>query len=287
MFGRNREMGGIKMGKNVFIIDVTKCTGCFNCFIACKDEFTDHSWLPYSAAQPETDHYWVKVNEVERGQFPKVKVSFIAQPCQHCEDPRCLKAAQNGAVYKRKDGLVIIDPVKSKGQKQIVEACPYSRVYWNKELEIPQKCTGCAHLIDDGWKVPRCVEACPTEALLFGDREKLSKLIGQAGQLHPEYGTDPSIYYIGLPKAFIAGSIYSSESRECLENVRVALINKPGKASLTTKTDNYGDFEFEGLEANATYSIRIEGDGYYPLSIDDINIKNSITLEDIFLQKKI
>jgi hypothetical protein len=54
-----------------------------------------------------------------------------------------------------------------------------------------------------------------------------------------------------------------------------------------TKTDNYGDFEFEGLEANATYSIRIEADGYYPVSIDDINIKNSITMEDIFLQKRI
>jgi Fe-S-cluster-containing dehydrogenase component len=280
-------MGGMKMEKKVFIIDISKCTGCFNCFIACKDEFTDHSWPPYSAAQPETDHHWVKVNEVERGQFPKVKLSFIPEPCQHCEDPRCLKAAQDGAVYKRKDGLVIIDPVKGKGQKQIGEACPYHRIYWNKELGIPQKCTGCAHLMDDGWKVPRCVEACPTEALLFGDKERLSKLIEQAGQLHPEYGTNPSAYYIGLPKAFVAGSIYMSESRECLENARVALINQSSKAPVTTRTDNYGEFEFEGLEVNTICSIRIEADGYYPVSIDDINIRGSVTLEDIFLQKKI
>ena len=83
------------MGNKVFVVDVTKCTGCFNCFIACKDEFTDHPWPPYSGPQPETGHYWIKVDEVERGQFPRVKLSFIAQPCQHCSDPRCIKAARN------------------------------------------------------------------------------------------------------------------------------------------------------------------------------------------------
>ena len=76
------------MGDKVFVVDVTKCTGCFNCFIACKDEFTDHSWIPYSQPQPEEKQYWMKVDEVERGQFPKVKLSFIAQPCQHCGDSR-------------------------------------------------------------------------------------------------------------------------------------------------------------------------------------------------------
>src|SRR3972149_8235997 len=105
------------MGDKVFVVDVTKCTGCFNCFIACKDEFTDHSWLPYSEPQPETHHYWLKVDEVERGQFPRVKLSFIAQPCQRAGDPRCIKASRNGAVFKRKDGLVMIDPIKSKGQR--------------------------------------------------------------------------------------------------------------------------------------------------------------------------
>jgi len=275
------------MDNKVFVVDVTKCTGCFNCFIACKDEFTDHPWPPYSGPQPETGHYWIKVDEVERGQFPRVKLSFIAQPCQHCSDPRCIKAARNGAVYKRKDGLVIIDMIKSKGQKRIVEACPYKRIYWNEELDVPQKCTGCVHLLEDGWEVPRCVEACPTEAILFGDRKKLSKLIKKAEQLHPEYGTDPSVYYIGLPKAFIAGSVYCGESQECLENARVTLTDGMKKKPMTTKTNNYGDFEFEGLEANKNYSIKIEAKGYYPISINDINVKNSITMENIHLQKRI
>jgi Fe-S-cluster-containing dehydrogenase component len=271
------------MGEKVFIVDTTRCTGCFDCFLVCKDEFTDHPWPPYSAPQPETDHYWMKVDEVERGQFPKVKGSFIAQPCQHCADPRCLKSAKDGAIYKREDGLVIIDPIKSKGQRQIVEACPYGRVYWNEELGIPQKCTGCAHLLDEGWKVPRCVEACPTEALLFGDREELAELIGKAEQRHPEYGTNPSVYYIGLPKTFVAGSVYGSESGECIENAQVTLVNKSSGETLTTKTNNYGDFEFDGLEAGLTCSLKIEAEGYYPLSIDDIYVKEDISLRDIYL----
>jgi tetrathionate reductase subunit B len=275
------------MGNRVFLIDITKCTGCFNCFIACKDEFTDHPWLPYSQPQPETGPQWIKVDEVERGQFPRVKLSFIAQPCQHCGDPRCVKASRNGAVYKRKDGLVIIDPIKSKGQRKIVEACPYGRIFWNDELNIPQKCTGCAHLLDDGWKVPRCVEACPTEAILFGDRKKFAGLIKKAEQLHPEYRTNPSVYYIGLPKAFIAGSVYCGESQECLENARVTLTRKVSPKPVTTRTNNYGDFEFEGLKANATYSIKIEAKGYFPLSLNDIRLKQSITLANIYLQKRI
>ncbi len=69
------------------------------------------------------------------------------------------------AVYKRKDGLVLIDPKKAKGRKEIVDSCPYGVIYWNDQQGIPQKCTGCAHLIDDGWTETRCTQVCPTGAL--------------------------------------------------------------------------------------------------------------------------
>ena len=80
-----------------------------------------------------------------------------------------MKVARNGAVYRRPDGIVIIDPERSKGQKAIAEACPIGAVYWNDELGLPQKCTMCAHLLDKGYAAPRCVEACPNDALHFGD----------------------------------------------------------------------------------------------------------------------
>jgi hypothetical protein len=71
-------MGRVKkMGKKVFIIDVERCVACYNCFIACKDEFVDHAWLPYSEAQPDHGHAFIAVNEVEQGRFPKVRVRYI------------------------------------------------------------------------------------------------------------------------------------------------------------------------------------------------------------------
>jgi tetrathionate reductase subunit B len=151
------------------IVDIAKCNGCYNCQIACKDEHVDNDWLPVSKPQPDTGHFWMHLTEIERGQYPKVKIAYIAKPCMQCQEPGCMKAAKDGAIYKRKDGIVIIDPIKSKGQKDLVAACPYGSIYWNEELKIPQKCTFCAHLLDKGWKEPRCVQACPTGALSFED----------------------------------------------------------------------------------------------------------------------
>ena len=82
--------------------------------------------------------------------------------CAQCKNPACTKAAEDGAVYKREDGIVMIDPVKAAGQKQIVNSCPYRVIFWNQEKNVAQKCTMCAHLLDEGYKTPRCVELCPT-----------------------------------------------------------------------------------------------------------------------------
>ncbi len=82
-----------------------------------------------------------------------------------CEDPPCVKGSMDGAIYKRSDGIVIIDPEKSIGQKELISTCPYRVIYWNEERQIPQKCTFCAHLLDNGWHEPRCVDACPTGAI--------------------------------------------------------------------------------------------------------------------------
>ncbi len=274
------------MGQKALIIDVTKCTACFNCFMACKDEFAGQSWLPYSEAQPDIGQYWIQIEEIERGQFPKVKGTFVPQPCMLCEDPLCVKAAKNGAAYKREDGIVILDPEKSKGQKQIVSACHYGRVYWNEELNIPQKCTFCAHLLDKGWKEPRCVEVCPARVFTFGEKEELKELIDKAEKLHPEYKTSPAVYYIGLPKTFIGGSIYCNESKDCLEKAEITLIDKMDAKALTTITNNFGDFEFDGLEAGSIYSLNIKAEGYYPLTIDDIILEKDVSLGNIYLQKR-
>jgi tetrathionate reductase subunit B len=274
------------MGQKALVIDVTKCTACFNCFMACKDEFAGQPWPPYSEAQPDNGQAWIFVGEIERGQYPRVKSTFIPQPCMLCEDPTCVRAAKNGAAYKREDGIVVLDPVKSKGQKQIVKACRYGRIFWNEELQIPQKCDYCVHLLEKGWKEPRCVEVCPARVFSFGEKEELKDLIAQAQVLHPEYRTSPAVYYIGLPGTFLSGSIFSADTRDCLEGIEVKLTDQKTGKSLKTTTNNYGDFDFDGLETGSKFIITIEAAGYLKMTLDDISIQKDLHLGNIYLTRK-
>jgi tetrathionate reductase subunit B len=270
------------------LIDITRCNGCFNCQIACKDEHVDNDWAPYAKPQPDMGHFWMRVNEVERGVVPKVKVSYIPKLCVQCESPPCEKVARNGAVYGRKDGIVIIDPEKSRGQREILESCPYGCVFWNEGLDIPQKCTFCAHLLDQGWKEPRCVEACCTGAMIFGEYDQLKDIINKRkGEiLNPEFGSKPRVYYIGLPKRFIAGTVLCKKIGEPLENAKITLLNLSTQESITTKVDNYGDFEYEGLEIGGKFSILIEKAGYQNKLIEPVHTGKDIYLGEIFLLTK-
>ena len=187
------------------VIDVAKCTGCCNCFLACKDENCNEPHEGYTAAQPMTGQKWLDVKEVERGAFPKVNIRSIPITCMHCDNPGCFKQAQNGAVYKRPDGIVIIDPEKAKGQKDIVNTCPYRRIFWNEALQLPQKCDLCAHLLDKGYAMPRCAELCPTGAITFGDlndpESEVSRLMEQNPQpIMPQFGLKERVLYLNYPK---------------------------------------------------------------------------------------
>jgi len=271
------------------VVDVHKCTGCYSCFVACRDEHCGNDYPPIAAAQPYKGHFWLRIVEMERGQYPKVKVDYIAVPCMHCDSAPCIETAERGAVYKRPDGIVIIGPEKAKGQKAILQACPYRVIYWNEEKDLPQKCTLCAHLLDDGWTEPRCVEACGTGALVFGDLDdpnsEVAKLMTspEAEIMHPEYELDEKVRYIGLPKRFVAGTVVLSDVDECAVNAEVTLSGNGQKKMV--KTDSFGDFEFEGLPADTDYTIQIAYPGYKSEDIAT-NTRIDISLGGITLDKK-
>lgn len=277
------------MARLGLLIDITKCNGCHNCFLACRDEYYDNDYSPYSAPQPLEGQHWMQIKEIERGEYPKPKLDYIPLPCLHCEEAPCITAAADEAVYRREDGIVLIDPVKAKGQRGIVTSCPYRVVFWNAELELPQKCTLCAHLLDKGEKEPRCVEACPTGALVFGDLDdpesSIAKLTAESDVevYHPEYGTAPRVKYIGIPKRFIAGEVVRDDLRgECAEGAKVTLEGPGGPRE--TYSDSYGDFEFEGLEKNATYTLRVELPGYEPRVLQVVTNKD-VVLGEIVLSR--
>jgi len=215
------------------IIDVEKCEDCNNCFLACKDEHVDNEWPGYSLPQPLHGHRWMNIMRKERGQYPMIDVAYLPIPCMHCDRAPCIEAAKGGAVYKRDDGIVIIDPEKARGQQAIQQACPYNAIWWNEEKEVPQKCTLCAHLLDEGWKEPRCVQACPTGALrLINTEEPEMERINELEKLellHPKYKTRPRVYYKNLYRyfeCFIGGSVAVEQDSviDCAEGAKVTLI---------------------------------------------------------------
>jgi len=236
-----------------FLIDFDRCNGCRNCQIVCKDEHCEQAWLPYAQAQPITGHFWMNVKEETRGQVPVVKVSYQPTFCTHCEEAPCI-AVGKGAVYRREDGLVIIDPQKAVGQRELVGACPLGAIYWNEELALPQKCTGCAHLLDDGWAVPRCVDACATEALRFVDREDID--LTQVEVLEETAAFGPRVFYLNKPRRFLAGLAFDSVVNEVLIGARVDLKNAEGTVLSSVSTDEFGDFKFDQIDA-AAYTLTI------------------------------
>ena len=218
-----------------------------------------------------------------RGQVPKVKVTYMHSICQHCEDAPCIPACNVDAIYRRDDGAVIIDPDKCRGNQLCVSACPYEDIiYFNDSLNIAQKCTFCAHLLDDGWTEPRCVDACPTGAFTFGDEEdpKSRSSIAKAEPLKPELDVKPRVYYIGLPKRFIAGAVFDSEADECTEGAKVTATNvETGDVGHEAGTDSYGDFWLQQTSSPASTPLLIEKQGYLPqkmgpvdVSQDDMNV---------------
>jgi len=231
---------------------------------------------------------WIKVLEKERGQYPKVKVNYIPVTCMHCEDATCVQMAKDGAVYKRSDGIVVIDPEKAKGQKDIVGTCPYRVIEWNEEAQVAAKCTLCAHMLDAGEKQPRCVESCPTGALMFGDLDdpgsEIAKMVKSANPvaMHPEFNLKEKVTYIDPPKKFVAGTVFLPEKGEAAIGAKVTLTgNGESQAAVT---DGWGDFEFEKLEDNTAYTVRIEFEGCAAKELK-VKTQRDVSLGDIALEK--
>lgn len=275
------------MKKWNMVIDVALCHDCNNCFLSCKDEYVGNDFKGYSAAQSWFGQRWMNVERKERGQFPMVQVAYLPTPCMHCDDAPCL--TRDGAVEKRKNGLVIIDPKKAKGRKEIVGSCPYGVIYWNEETQLPQKCTGCAHLIDDGWTETRCTQVCPTGSLkLVLAEDEVMAAQAQADGLEPyrtELGTNPRVWYKNLHRwthSFVGGTVAYRDTDECAEGAIVLLWSGGAKVAEAV-TNNYGDFVIDHL-VPGKYEVSVNAPGYLTAS-RVVDVKESVYLGVLFLEK--
>jgi formate dehydrogenase iron-sulfur subunit len=153
------------------LVDVTKCTGCEKCVIACIkshnlnkekaeiDRLTSKDGL--------SDNRLLSLRKIEEGRFARYS-------CMHCIDPSCVAACLVGGITKLEDGPVIYDPTKCIGCRYCMLACPYEipRYEWSETKPFMKKCDFCYENQKNGEK-PTCVNACPNNAIQFGFREEL------------------------------------------------------------------------------------------------------------------
>lgn len=177
------------------VIDLERCIGCHACTIACKvenDMEVDSGIRVETIGGPHPD--------TPAGIFPQLSMHFLPVPCMHCDQPPCRDACPNEAIYKRPDGIVLIDEEKCDGCQACETACPYGALFYDPDRDVERKCTLCHERLDEGFE-PFCALCCSVEAIIWGDLVesdgKISQLIAQrkAYTLKPEKKTGPAVYY--------------------------------------------------------------------------------------------
>ncbi|MCD7725714.1 MAG: carboxypeptidase regulatory-like domain-containing protein [Clostridiales bacterium] len=272
------------MSKQKYLVmNIASCFDCNDCFMSCKDEHVGNDWMPYTESQPRHESRWLKLLRTERGQCPRIDVGYLALMCQHCENAPCQNAFPD-CIYRREDGIVLIDPEKARGMKEVVDSCPYGAIYWNEEKNVAQKCTMCAHIIDSGVQPckPRCSHSCPTDSIEYYDiePEEMAKIVEEQGLevYRPELGTNPHVYYKNLyrfTKAFITGAVVDTETDDDVENVSITL--KGNGVEETQITDYFGEFKFDKL-LPGTYTLEIDGK-----TVKTVELDKAVNIGEIFI----
>lgn len=201
------------MARYGLAIDLNRCTGCYACVVACKSE---NSTLPGVS--------WIRIDEKEQGEFPKVTRSYVPMLCLQCGDMPCAQGCAAGAITRGEGGIIFIDQESCicGDVKPCLAACPFEvlldnqpkRSYfphyltpYEEEAYAPhrhavvEKCNLCNHRISAGL-LPACVQACPTQAMIFGDlddeQSKVAQLLAsaEAKPLKENLKVDPAVFYL-------------------------------------------------------------------------------------------
>jgi Fe-S-cluster-containing dehydrogenase component len=135
------------MKKFELVIDHELCWGCKTCEVACKQEHN----MPYG----------IKLISIsENGhQSSGEKLNFLYQAtvCQHCEKPPCVDSCYEAAIYKRADGIVVLDSDRCTGCASCLKSCPYSAIAFDEAGGTARKCNLCYHRVDGGL-YPACAD---------------------------------------------------------------------------------------------------------------------------------
>ena len=239
------------MTQLALVIDLNVCVGCHACVTSCKQWNTSGTAGHLSDHEPYGENplgvFFNRVQTYEVGQFPQTQTVHFPKSCLHCEEPPCVPVCPTGASYKRKeDGIVLVDSDKCIGCKYCSWACPYGAREYDEDRGVMTKCTLCVDRIYDesiaqAQRRPACVNACPTNARLFGDvhdpESEVSRAIRERGgyALMPELGTRPANHYLPrqLPQGAAPTCVERVPSREATARPQAAaVLPAPSEAAL-------------------------------------------------------
>ena len=155
--------------KAAILTDTTLCIGCQECVLACGKANHLLADVPrrWDLDDGLTARKWTSI---VRGP----NNASIRKQCRHCLEPACVSACPVGAMQKTEIGAVVYDSTKCMGCRYCMMACPYGipRYDWSRAVPYVRKCILCFDRIKAGGR-PACVDACPTKATIFGDRDQL------------------------------------------------------------------------------------------------------------------
>ncbi len=217
------------------VVDLDKCTGCQACVVACHAENNIALNLEDVVLQQRAMN-WIRIERYWEGEYPNVKARFLPMLCQHCNNAPCEPVCPVYATYTNPEGLNVQVYNRCIGTRYCANNCPYHVRFfnfWERKNEethaeylnpdvtvrskgIMEKCTFCVQRIrkadlearqagrslQDGDVAPACVQACPTDALVFGDladpNSRVSKLAQDTRNYHvlENLGTEPNVIYL-------------------------------------------------------------------------------------------
>ena len=181
----------------MFYIDAAKCNGCLDCVVACNREKYKDGFPDIGLNVPELGQYLMRIDSYTYGPLYSLKKIYVPKLCMQCRNAPCAQVCPVNAFTVQEKGIVDLDASKCIGCRMCVYACPYSTIFYNKDLDVVEKCDWCA--ANENGKTPACVRACEREALIFDPDNKYAEQMSGYEPIIPEEGMRPEVLFKNIP----------------------------------------------------------------------------------------